>query len=104
MSWVGLPIFLVLSLLIPCLDDDALDALRSPSPDPDSKDTKYEDIKLIPLLSVKAEFANVKTENDDGQRNIPPVPDPRTPFTLDILARDNFSLNTYRIPTLPSLD
>jgi hypothetical protein len=59
------------------LDEDALNALRSPGPDQDTKGTENEDIKPIPLLSVKVEIANIKTENDDSQHHIASASDSR---------------------------
>lgn len=73
--------------LVPlCIDEDALNALRSPDPDEDTKGSENEDIKPIPLLSIKAEIANVKMENDDSQHHIVSASDSGT-FALSISRR-----------------
>jgi hypothetical protein len=99
MSWVrlSLPCLEFIDLVPPCIDEDALNALRSPDPDQDTKGTENEDIKHIPLFSVKVEIINVKTENDDSQHHIASASDSRT-FTLsESPAGDGSSLNTYRV-------
>ena len=101
-NWVSLPLFLVLRIaLIPVrIDEDALNILRAPNPEEEAtNEVKGEDTKPTIYLSVKAEIANVKTEDDEARHSGASGSGPRMLFPLDICLCTSPGRVLHRTPT-----
>lgn len=77
-------VVLIINLILACIDEDALNALRSPDPSQeDAKDVRNDDITPALPLSIKLELPNIKIEDDDTQQNVTSQSGSGTSFVLN---------------------